>query len=405
MNCYGLPEPPNEVGYYRVAQAHRTCLNRLPYNWRGQVGDGLGPKWNGKAFDWSAYDRRFGPLLDGSAFKDLPRGPVPVETFYLPLNENWPIPIEPSFKGGYWADEALPASYFQAFGAAAGQFAAHVRERGWKGTLFEFYLNNKVYFKEKSWSRSSAPWIFDEPTNTQDFWALRCFGKAFHAGADPLAGDAKLVFRCDISRPQWQRDILDDVLDVNVVGGAFRPYQRMVMERKDATGEIVINYGSSNAIEESNVQPAAWCVDAWTLGADGVLPWQTVGRQESWVTADPLSLFYPASPEPIPSIRLKAYRRGEQDVEYLTILAQASGLPRSVVAERVRQELKLQGSFRQQSAEDAGTVSYGSLDPAALWALRVRVGQKLDAINLPDKMSRRELRVPKRSASPVALGR
>ena len=42
--------------------------------------------------DWSAWDRRFGPLLDGSAFADLPRKGVPLECFYLPLHENWPEP-------------------------------------------------------------------------------------------------------------------------------------------------------------------------------------------------------------------------------------------------------------------------------------------------------------------------
>ena len=40
--------------------------------------------------------------------------------------------------------------------------------------------------------------------------ALRYFGAAFHEGVR-LAGPgcAKLVFRCDISRPEWQRDALD----------------------------------------------------------------------------------------------------------------------------------------------------------------------------------------------------
>ena len=68
------------------------------------------------------------------------------------------------------------------------------------------------------------------------------------------------------------------MLDYNVVGGALRPYRRMVLDRKRANGEIVVEYGSANAIEESNVQPVGWCLDAWSLGADGVLPWQTIGN-------------------------------------------------------------------------------------------------------------------------------
>ncbi|HEX2971504.1 MAG TPA: hypothetical protein VHP11_04190, partial [Tepidisphaeraceae bacterium] len=316
MNCYGLPRE-TELAYYRLAQQHRTCLNRLGYSWRGTISDGCAPRWTGSDFDWADYDKRFGPLLDGSAFADLPRKSIPVEAFYLPLNENWPMDVNKAFKGGYWIEEAFDPAYRAAFVEAAGKFAQHLNQKKWHSTLFEFYLNNKVYFKETSWSRCSAPWIFDEPANTQDFWALRWYGQAFHEGAARHPGQAKLVFRCDISRPQWQRDVLDGVLNVNIIGGDFRRYHRAVIDRKARNGETTINYGSSNDIEDSNIQPVAWCVETWCLGGDGVLPWQTVGNDQSWKDADPLSLFYPgkAHGEPFPSIRLKAYRRGQQDVE------------------------------------------------------------------------------------------
>ena len=114
MNCYGLPEG-QELAYYRIAHAHRTNLNRLGYSWRGIPADRCAPKWDGKRFEWDAYDRRFGPLLDGSAFKDLPRANVPVDGFYLPLNENWPVDVNAHFKGGYWADQAFDAEYEKRF--------------------------------------------------------------------------------------------------------------------------------------------------------------------------------------------------------------------------------------------------------------------------------------------------
>ena len=41
MNCYSLPN--NERDYYRLAQIHRTYINRVPYSHRGTVGDGLAP--------------------------------------------------------------------------------------------------------------------------------------------------------------------------------------------------------------------------------------------------------------------------------------------------------------------------------------------------------------------------
>ena len=112
MNCYSLPE--NECAYYRLAQLHRTVLNRVPYHQSGAVEQGCAPQWDGKPLDWTAWDKRFGPLFDGSAFADLPRGPIPVECFYLPIQENWPTPMAGNYNGSYWADEAFPPTYRQA---------------------------------------------------------------------------------------------------------------------------------------------------------------------------------------------------------------------------------------------------------------------------------------------------
>ena len=381
MNCYGLPD--NERDYYRLAHQHRTFLNRVPYSQRGDMSPGCAPVWNGKTLDWTAWDKRFGPLFDGSAFAGLPRAGTPIEGFYLPLHENWPTPIEGNYDGGYWADRAISEAHRKAFVEASRQIAEHVRSKGWNDTMFECFFNGKNDFKDKGWSRGSSPWLLDEPANFQDFWALRYFGQSFHEGINLApAGKAKLMFRCDISRPQWQRDLLDDVLDLNIVGSAFREYRPMVLDRKERLGHVVIEYGSSNPIESSNIQPAAWCIDTWSLGGDGVLPWQTIGTSESWKTADELSLFYPGrnGGPPVPSARLKAYRRGQQDVEYLTLYAKITGEPRWAVGAGVRDALGVSGVKKGTAfagGEDAGRIDYGALSPADLWALRTRIGEVL----------------------------
>ncbi len=412
MNCYGLPD--NERDYYRLAHRHRTVLNRLAYNQNGQMQDGCSPRWdNGRLdLDWSAWDRRFGPLLDGSAFADLPRERVPVDCFYLPLHENWPSPMEDNYNGDYWADRAFKEPYRRAFVAAARQITTHIRVKRWNETLFQGFLNNKNNFKARGWSRGSSPWLLDEPANFQDYWALRFFARAFHEGINQAAGGStrqpvsspKLVFRADISRPQWRRDSLDGLLDYHVVSSAMRTYPRLVFERKQTLGEIVLEYGSTNPIEGSNVQPVAWCLDAWSLGADGVVPWQTVGNAESWQHANELSLFYPArgaEPDagPIPSIRLKAYRRGQQDVEYLTLWSQLRNEPRWAVGQQVRAALKLAGK-RQGTGftggEDAGRIDYGRLRPRDVWALRVAIGEALSQAHPPPKSKLVEFRTPRR---------
>ncbi len=405
MNSYGLPAMPAERGYYRVAHAHRTSMNRLPYSQSGNVA--YAPRWDGQRLDWAEWDQHFGPYLDGSAFADLPRASVPVDTFYLPLHENWPASIFENYNGSYWADRAFPPSYRETFVRVARLFAEHAAERGWTNTLLEFYLNNKNNFKERGWSRGASPWILDEPASFQDFWALRWFATAFHEAVAPVRGQARLAYRLDISRPEWERDSLNGLEDVAVCSGAFRHYRRMILDRQRRSGMVVFEYGSSNPIEAANVQPAGWCVSAWCLGADGVVPWQTIGDDGSWAKADELSLFYPGSqvgsPDPIPSVRLKAYRRGQQDVEYLTLLAQALKAPRCAVGEAVQRDLHLVGTAKKGpdvgGIEDAGIVTFDRLSPASLWELRTRVGAILSKAKPEPKRRLVDLRTPARDVA------
>jgi len=399
MNCYSLPQ--NERAYYRLAHAHRTVLNRVPYGHSGKVDQGCAParRPDGR-FDWSAWDRRFAPLFDGSAFADLPRAGVPVEAFYLPLHENWPMPMAGNYNETYWAPDAFPPSYRAGFVEACRQFAEHLGGKksgnSWDRTMFEFYLNNKNNYKARGWSRGVSPWLLDEPANWQDYVALRYYGRAFHEGVNQAFGSAgerprpaTLVFRGDISRPQWQRNDFDGLLDVNVVGGrAFEKYHRRVTRRQQQHGEIVQPYGSSNAIEASNLQPLGWCLYSWCRGGDGVIPWQTIGREQSWREADRLSLFYPGGPAgqdaPVPSIRLKAYRDGQQLTEMLHLYCSVTGEPRWSVGQQVLELLGLRAAHKGTGAagEDAGVVRFDQLTPNQVTDLRLRLGHFLDARHL-----------------------
>ncbi len=235
-------------------------------------------------------------------------------------------------------------------------------------------------------------------------------------------GFPRLVFRIDDSRPQWRRDALDGLVDYHVVGSAMRQYPRLVFDRKRRFGEIVVEYGGTNPVQASNLQPVGWSLDAWSLGADGVLPWQTIGTARSWQQGDELALFYPlpdagpgrppgttgprgGEPGVVPSIRLKAFRRGEQDVEYLTLWSRQCGLPRATVGRQVRAALHLAGSRQATEtggAEDAGRIDYSSLRPQDLWALRVRIGEALSLAHPPAQSRLVDFRTPPRD--PTAGG-
>ena len=378
MNGYSLPG--HARAYYRLAHEHRTVLNWLPYGWTGRPKSAPAIRPDG-TWDWTAWDAEYGPLLDGSAFRDLPRGAVPLEAFYLPLNENWPMNHERFFRGGYWIESAYDEEYWREFRAAAGRFAAHFAERGWTEPMFEFYLNNKVSFKaqrEGRWDITSAPWILDEPSNTQDFWALRRFGLEFWRGVAAFPG-ARFVFRADISRPEWQRDLLDGVTSVEVVSGALRIYRERVVSRAGQFGNLVYMYGSANRIGTPNVMPAAWCVETWALGADGVVPWQTIGKADAWRQLDHLSLFYPTPNGPVPSLRLKSFRAGQQLVEYLTLFTALSGESRAAVGAAVLAEPGLRAALEKKSEADAGGSLFGAEAHRSLFALRLRLGHWLDA--------------------------
>ncbi|MBQ7814652.1 MAG: hypothetical protein IJ387_09210, partial [Thermoguttaceae bacterium] len=145
MNCYSLPA--NELEYYKLAQLHRTYINRVPYSHRGTVGDGLAPKYDvaTRSFDWRDWDRRFGSLFDGSAFADSPRGATPIEAFYLPFFENFPPNVFEEYDETVRpVDAAFSDDYKKSLRAALADAAEHFVESGWDDSRFLFYLNNKM---------------------------------------------------------------------------------------------------------------------------------------------------------------------------------------------------------------------------------------------------------------------
>jgi hypothetical protein len=148
----------------------------------------------------------------------------------------------------------------------------------------------------------------------------------------------------------------------------------------------VIPYGTTNDPADSNMQPVGWCLDNWTLGADGVLPWQVIGNANSWKQGDATCLFYPGDPvgskSPVPSIRLKAYLRGQQDVEYLVLLAKHEHQSQRQLGQRVREFLKLSAKRKGTgftADEDAGVMEFANFKPQDAWRLRERVGAVLSA--------------------------
>jgi hypothetical protein len=109
-----------------------------------------------------------------------------------------------------------------------------------------------------------------------------------------------------------------------------------------------------------------------------VVPWQTIGKPAAWKTPDHLSLFYPTASGPVPSMRLKAFRAGQQLVEYLTMFTVLSGQSRAAVGSAALIEANLRSTLEKLTETDAGTLHYESGTARALENLRLRLGAWLD---------------------------
>jgi hypothetical protein len=396
--------------YHRVAHLDRANLDVLGYSHSGTTEPDQTPPLSGEGADtkvasWKDWDAHFGPLVSGSAFADLPRASVPVPIIYLALFENWPGDLRKSYKWNIAErpktaaeyqqliarhalesgpiEEGFPRDYQDRFSAVARQFAEHLRERNWTKTKYQIFFNDKYYYKDPTRSRAAngvSWWLLDEPNHRDDYRALSFFGWLGKRWLKEYP-DVPLVFRTDISYVEFIRDQLAGLIDLDCTSQHFFTKNRYLMDNRNRFGRTYWNYATTNHPRETNVGMRAWCWRAWVTGADGIVPWNTVRGMEAWERAEPLTVFYVGKKfglnEPFGCLRLKAFRRGEQDVEYMILLARKKGWDREAVARAVAGALDLSEEARRQYEEDAGAIRFDRIADAQLDQLRLRVAAAL----------------------------
>jgi hypothetical protein len=396
--------------YHRVAHLNRANLDILGYSHSGSTEPDQTPPLTGegaetKVVSWRDWDAHYGPLLSGSAFADLPRASVPVPIIYLPLFENWPgdlrrtykwnIPERPQTLAEYQQlitrhalasgpiEEGFPGDYQDRFSAVARQFAEHFRERNWKQTQYQIFFNDKYYYKDPTRSSGASGvswWLLDEPNHHDDYRALSFFGWLGKRWLKDYP-DVPMVFRTDISYVDFIRDQIPDSIDIDCTSQHFFTKNRYLMDNRKRFGRTYWNYATTNHPRETNVSMRAWCWRAWVAGADAIVPWNTVRGIEAWDRAEPLTVFYVGRKfglnEAFASLRLKAFRRGQQDVEYMALLARKKGWDRDAVARAVTGALDLSEETRRQYEEDAGSVRFDRVSDIQLDRLRLRVAAAL----------------------------
>ncbi|HBR96834.1 MAG TPA: hypothetical protein DD979_05590 [Gammaproteobacteria bacterium] len=297
--------------------------------------------------DWAAYDAVYDPILSGRLFTPEygyhgPGESTPVTVWRTP----WPQEVNGQIEAPL-SDETL-AMYQQR--AAAWQ--AHVRARGWEETDYFAYILDEVDGPMDT--SDEAPVQTQAALARRDYLAMahdqmRRLQAALDAGAGDGAIDLLWTSHADASR--W-RD--DPELDLSGVirwwapnAGAATPAFFAERQRQNEKiwfyhdGHPAVGVHSINA---SGIEMRTWGVIGARYGFDGQLMWAVnLGSmtqpfaKPSYKDADDRFgngvLVYPGAqldqlgfrptPGPLPSMRMKAWRRGLQDAELARLAAQS----------------------------------------------------------------------------------
>jgi hypothetical protein len=365
-----------ERSYYQLAHKHRCTVNILRYRHSGAITENGAPPLAGEGAsrriaDWSAWDARFGPYLDGLAFTEAsgyygPGMGTPVTHFYLPCHENWPMDLDRYYADradfsdrkafAEWAkrsrrpDETVAPEYVAGYRKVIGDMMRHFAEKRWTRTAFQFFLNNKYYYKcpffvEPGLGMSGhgtgrSYWLLDEPVDFDDMDANRFFlSLGREAVKESGVRDIRVHFRVDVSYPQMVRGLWDGVCNLWCSSALGEVATTARVRRMWMPGEEWSTYGAGITVSDPAVKQLQLLLNRYSLGAVYVLPyWTNFGA--GWRKADDTSIYYPGVhyagtdktyDGALPGLRMKLLRRAQQDVEYLNLLARCRGWDRDQV--------------------------------------------------------------------------
>ena len=359
-----------EHEFYRCASQHRAYLNIIPvHSQRGRPR--YAPMLRGKGqsvqCDWTYWDQRFGPVLDGSIFKNK----IPPQNFYLPFNLHWPWGYSHNKdledrrlnwreKPEYANDHTLliTQDYLDEWEAVARQTISHFVDRNWTGTTYQVYLNHT------NQPNSNSPWRLDEPYDRWDFEVLSYFAKLVDSIFENDQG-LKVRYRLDIGHfycrtPTTQcykakrydlpllldgggRQLLEPVVDHWYINASHVWGNREMVTNvgnKDSQKEMFVYGGGQRVFDSSTLHRSlfwylydfkmrGYC--SWNQGCtDPELPLEKPGARHVWYSGKKLGYN-----GPLPSLRMKQWRRGSYDAEYLK-LAETKTSRKQIISTIVR---------------------------------------------------------------------
>jgi hypothetical protein len=325
-------EPDLELRYYQMARRHRFLPGVAGYRPKLEI-DGTSV-----TIDWDAYDRRLGRYLDGSAFTGAngywgPGYGIPIDHILLPFDVNWPVVIPE--KGPVARAETI-----------------------WKETARQF----KAHFDSDPRWRNVKKIVFigglDESYSEAAYKRMIYYCQLLRQGM----GQGWFQYRIDGGYSREAMETLHNYVDLWVCHTAgydakkimhFKQkgvepwfYGPMIYERRgnSACGsntftdlDLLTCRGVGWAAWKHRSGYCQWEFDAFYDEKSRVFRPENAGDR-AWKEAVNCRygnsqyngsglLIYRGQPMglsgPVPSIRLKALRRGLQDYEYFWLLRQA----------------------------------------------------------------------------------
>jgi hypothetical protein len=298
--------------YHRIFYEHRGVFHQLGYGHAGKVGPEFAPALAGTGrnkhiVNWDLYDRHYGPLFDGSAFRGCRRGERPIPYAYLPINPEWPASYL------WWGEPGYEAE----FGNVVSEMERHFREKGWTHTRLELFFNHKKRYM-------GFPWDGDEVRFPEDDRYFREYGRMFR-NAVPKDSPVRFVFRADTSwSMEQQSKELAGIVNMWVCGDGILSWYPQVAREMKRRGDIVWFYSGPPSVTQVSAKITEFPLQAWLWGIDGYVHWLTVSAgADPWFRFDGGGTALVYSGErfgiegPIPSIRLKVQRNAVQDLALL----------------------------------------------------------------------------------------
>ncbi|PCJ52290.1 MAG: hypothetical protein COA79_24490 [Planctomycetota bacterium] len=411
LNSYGYRGDDDEAkkkfhGIHRMAHEFRLGYNSLGYSHSGNRTLPFIPAIKGEGKDakvesWDKWDSWMGPLLDGSAFKGLPREGTPIPHYYLPFYESYPTKIYKEYAGGMFhnnkhvksdgkwnrdewrfylcKNDVFVSDGFSSKWKAAAisvslDYRKHFESKGWTKTEFQIFANNKLYGRNSAKKKTTSLWTLDEPSFGRDFRALQFLYDTFQK---PFKGTKlNVVTRGDVSRPEWQGDRLDGACEVSVVSSSIYSSQDIIQKRVHEHGSKYWFYGGGKGIATDLSQLSGLYMKTWTLGCVGGLAYWTSQHGNDWDEDDVLALTLSSNhgyTGATPTDRIVAQRRAQQDIELLNLLKNKKGWSYRRVVQAVNSSIDLASKTVRKNADDPGTTSMASISADKLSVVRKAV--------------------------------